>query len=183
MSMSVSDTLIGRMFARSEMASMYARQKNADQSRDETVDGTAQGDRVELSANAPRPLDARMIDEAVQVAQRMASGQTLSPSQTQRLREDRVFASLTALFAVGANKGRIGDAWFEGNAEAPSGMELESTFRRLSQRVAELDQSMDPRKVEESRLAALEAFRGIDFQELARVLSASIAGVSAAPQD
>jgi len=184
MSMSVSDSLIGRMFARTESASMYARQKNADPSRNETIEATSQGgDRVELSANVPRPLDARIVEEAIKVAQRMMSGQALSPSQSQRMREDRVFASLTSLFAAGANKGRLAGAWLDGNAETPTGSELESTYNRLSQRVAEMDLAADARRLEEARLTALDAFKGVDFQALVRLLSESVAGMSAAAQD
>jgi len=162
---------------------MYARQKNAEQPQNETVDAALQQDRVELSANAPRPLDARMIEEAVQVAQRMMAGQALSPSQTERLREDRVFASLTAMFSAGGNKGRLLDAWLDGAAQPPTGFELDSAYRRLSQRVADMGGTADPRAVEEARLTALEAFRGVDLQALVRALSESVMGMAGAAQD
>lgn len=160
---------IGRMFARQNVPTVYARQRSAgDAAGVEASDSTM--DSVSLSAFAPKPLDAADLESAMEYSGYLSGGgkgMAAAPAE-ERLREDRIFAAVSALAAMGVNGEdlELPDRW-PGGIPVPTREELEVARRRLSQRLQNVDQASDPEKVQLDRTELVEKLRNRDFGALA----------------
>lgn len=158
--------VIGRMFARRNIQDLYTRKRPAVEAAEEM--GAAPVDRVDLSPQAPRPLSASYVESAAGTAQKLAGRGKLTSDETQSLREDRVFAAISTLIAVGADPdGGAGLKGWPGGIPAPTGAEMEAAYRRLAQRLDRVDDASDPETAKRGRSAVLEKVRNVDFGELA----------------
>lgn len=121
-------------------------------------------DVVELSAHAPRPLSAQMLQTSSEIRDHILANTPLSASQERVLRTDRVHAAVVTL-GVLMQSGVDQPAW-PGGFPAPSSEELQEAYRRLSQRLQDPDAVDDPGAVQDTRLALLDAYRSVDFTTL-----------------
>ncbi len=153
---------IGRMFARQNVPSVYGRQKLADETEPPTEAGLV--DQVSLSPNAPKPLTADFLKDALDAGDTLASGNRLSEESSTRLRQDRVFAAVSALALMG-HDGEQPAAW-PGGIPAPNRAELEAARRRLAQRPQNADQTTDAATVQNRRIELLEKIGRRDFGQL-----------------
>ncbi len=122
-------------------------------------------DSVVLSAAAPKPLLAGQVEAAGQAAQEVAEG-TVAAGTVRNLREDRVFAALTILAAVGQS-GQGSPRGWPGGLPAPTREELSTAYRRLAQRLDRPEQVSDPSAAQNLRRTILDHFRGEDFSAIA----------------
>lgn len=160
---------IGRMFARQNVPTVYARQRSAgDATGVETTESNM--DSVSLSAFAPKPLDAVDFETAMEYSGYLSGGGKgmATAAAEERLREDRIFAAVSALAAMGVSgEGfELPNRW-PGGIPVPTREELEVARRRLSQRLQNVDQTSDPEKVQLDRTALVEKLRKRDFGALA----------------
>ncbi|MDR3078272.1 MAG: hypothetical protein LBV15_05880 [Planctomycetota bacterium] len=141
---------IGRMFGQLNAPEAYDARKAAVAPVGE--DGAEAVDRVSLSPLAPRPLPARLLEEAVDAGRTLASGGKIRPEKVERMREDRIFAAVSALAAIGLDdvQGLPKISW-PGGLPAPSGEEMEAARRRLAQRLAGVEQAEDPAAAQRER--------------------------------
>ncbi len=153
---------IGRLFARQNVPTVYGKQQNDTAVAKESGVVGAQ-DRVELSSYAPKPLSASLFQNAWETGQTLGSGGKLSSEQTERIREDRVFAAIAAMTLQGAN-GSDTDAniGWPGGIPRPSDAEMEEARRRLSQRFQRMEAMEDPDAVQKNRLDLLEQLANRD---------------------
>ncbi len=126
-------------------------------------------DRVELSTDAPQPLPADLVERAGDVAWHLAEQEPLTAGQSHSLRQDRIFAALAHLLALGLDKGDPTLHWPTG-LPAPSSAELKEAYRRLSQRLLRLDRVRDARHVAQLREHVLDALRKTDIARPAGAL-------------
>lgn len=164
--------VIGSLYARRNLGETYARQKAVGEAAGESASAS---DRVELSSAVPKPFSARTFEDALRVSETLATGGSLTSDQDASLREDRVFAALSALIAVGAGGDEAVRVW-PGGLPAPTREELEAAYRRLSQRLERSGDAGDPEEAARSRLDTLEQGRGADFD----ALSAGLTGAASA---
>ncbi len=150
---------IGRMFARHNVPALYAKQKAAPPEEPQVEDKRV--DQVSLSPQAPKPLAGNLIREAFAAADALASGGGVSEEETTRLREDRVFAAVSALALLGYDRGE--QAFWPGGIPAPTKAELEAARRRLAQRPEETAAAAAP-ETRTRRLGLLEKITGIDLE-------------------
>ncbi len=153
---------IGRMFARQNVPSVYGRQKAPEEAA--AQEEARFVDSVSLSPDAPKPLTAEFLSEAFSAGDALAGGGGLSEGDSARLREDRVFAAVSALALMG-HDGEQPVSW-PGGLPAPSRAELEAARRRLAQRPRNADQADDPALVQSRRLEILEKIGRRDFGQL-----------------
>lgn len=156
-------TNIGRMFARQNVPAVYGQQKAAVTADDEAVSGAV--DQVSLSPFAPRPYAAKFFEDAVRVGRSIGNDGRLSPGTSERLREDRVFAAVSALAIVGED-GTGGRSW-PGGIPTPTPEELEAARRRLAQRLDNPAEAEDPAAAQRDRLSLLERLGRRDISVLA----------------
>lgn len=121
-------------------------------------------DTVELSSHAPRPLDASDLRDAEAIADKLRSGESLSIRETNRLRQDRIFAALAVLVAASGQDGTT-PSW-PGGLPAPTAEELGAAYRRLSQRLRNLDTLRDPEEMQQLRRDVLDDLRGVDLSAI-----------------
>lgn len=152
--------VIGRMFAKRNVQEIYGRQKGAPEESDEKAAGAV--DTVDLSPFAPKPLPASLFESAAGTASKLLSGASLSQGETSALREDRVFAAVAALVAMGTDFDSRLPGW-PGGLPAPSRNELESAYRRLSQRLENIEATNDPEAARRGRMETIEKNRNADF--------------------
>ncbi len=148
-------TNIGRMFARRNVPEVYGFAKAAATADPEAIQ--EQVDRVSLSPLAPRPLPARLLEEAMDTGRLMNDGKKLPADRVERIREDRVFAAVSALAAIGETGEETGSprSWPVG-LPAPTSEEMEVARRRLAQRLRGVDQAEDPTGVQMGRVELLQ---------------------------
>lgn len=154
-------------------------------------------DKVELSANVPKQVDAGLFADAKSTAAKMARGHGLSADEANRLRADPAFASTVALFTVHDAAGAAeaaappGDsittaladavAQYYGNrwpadVDTPSARDLSSTMRRLTQRLSgDGGGEVDAAALESSRGHLLDRFRNADYPAVATALADTVA--------
>ncbi len=151
---------IGRMFARQNVPSVYGKQKQNAEAPAAEEDG-ALVDRVSLSPDAPKPLDAAFMEDAFRAGETIASGGALSGEDSERLRMDRVFAAVSALSLLG--KDGEGAVSWPGGFPVPSQAELEAARRRLAQRPQNTEQAANPSHVQAARQEILDRVTRRDF--------------------
>ncbi|MDR2392437.1 MAG: hypothetical protein LBE84_12280 [Planctomycetota bacterium] len=136
---------IGSMFARLQVSETYGRTKPEATGR--ILDENTSIDRVSLSSRVPKPLPARLFEEAADTGRELARGGRLAPGKTEKLREDRVFAAVSALSALAENGSEIFDldgmSW-PGGIPVPTREEMEAARQRLAQRLKDVDAAGDP---------------------------------------
>ena len=153
---------IGRMFARQNVPAVYGRQKAAAGALE--ADNAAGGvDSVSLSPQAPRPLSARTVEEALETAGVVANGGKLSAGQTEKLREDRVFRAVSALAAMGFDGQDDRPVAWPGGIPVPTRDELEAAKRRLAQRLDSTSEAADIETVQRDRMELLRRMGKRDF--------------------
>jgi hypothetical protein len=143
---------IGRMFGRLNAPGLYGMQKSA--AAGVIDDGAESVDRVSLSSQAPKPLPARLLEDALIVGNELANGGRLPLEKVEQLREDRVFAAVSALAAMGAGdavEARALDFAWPGGLPAPTSEEMEAARRRLAQRLQNLELAGDPGAAQSGR--------------------------------
>lgn len=151
---------IGRLFAKQNVPTVYNRQQDAAAEESGAVGAT---DRVELSSFAPRPLSASLFQDAWETGQALGSGDKLSAGQTEKIREDRVFAAIAAMTLLGANgSGSDANIGWPGGLPVPTQAEMDEARRRLSQRFLRVEATEDPEAVQNNRLNLLEKLAGRD---------------------
>lgn len=143
---------IGRMFARQNVPSVYGAQKAAAGLEPEAANEAM--DKVSLSPFAPRPLTADFLQSAMQTSENLAQGKTLSGDDEARLREDRVFAAVTALALLGYD-GEQPVNW-PGGFSSPTREELEMARRRLAQRPQNLSEADSAEQLQQRRLELMQ---------------------------
>lgn len=107
-------------------------------------------DRVELSPNAPRPLDARILQRAAAVADSLE----ISPETTEKLRQDRIYAVVGVLAAI-ARQGA--EPQWAGGLPAPTKAELAAAYRRIHQRLSRMDTVRNPESMSTIRSEIIES--------------------------
>lgn len=160
--------LIGRMFSNQEARSSYGASR-----AQPAVDGGARtrgDDTVELSADVPEPLQGRLFRDAAAIGKKLAEGRELTPQENARLREDRVFAALATINAIGL-KGNGGSIDWPGGFPVPTADEMAAAYRRLTQRLQNLNTLRDPEAMQQIRQTVLDGLRGVDFLALERKIS------------
>lgn len=164
---------IGRMFARQNVSSVYGAQKSSPAGELAAQDALV--DRVTLSSFAPKPLTTGFLEEAMQAGKAMGSGQELPEETTARLREDRIFAAVSALTLIGYEANSGGMAHWPGGIPTPSAEEMEVARRRLSQRPSVSEQTADVATVQNERVELLSRIGKTDLMSAAggQTLSAS----------
>lgn len=146
-------TNIGRMFARQSVPAVYGRQKEAAAAPDETAGAV---DSVSLSPFAPKPLSAGMFEEAMDVGRTMDAGGRLPTGTAARLREDRIFAAMSALAVMGLGGVDTGLSLnWPGGIPVPTPEEMEVARRRLAQRLDNVSEARDETAVQNDRLELL----------------------------
>lgn len=128
-------------------------------------------DRVELSPQAPRPLAASLLIATEQVANKLREQTPLTKQDAIPLRENRVFAAVVALQAVGADGKERLFGW-PGGIPAPSSAELEAAYRQVAQRISQLDNVRNPDRVQALRQRILDSNQTNNFSNLADVFKA-----------
>lgn len=167
MAIPVLDSLIGRLFGHLALPQLYS-QPEGQSAKEKT--GVARAiDRVELSTAAPQPLEAKLFEEAQTLARKLANGDSLTAAEQTRLREDRVFAAMVALTALGTEETAPFFRW-PGGLPAPTKDELAAAYRRIRQRPRNLEDVRDPSYISDLRLRLIEAHRNADFGILAAQL-------------
>jgi hypothetical protein len=168
---------IGRMFGNSSVPQAYTQVRQG--IRENTNSESALTDRVELSANAPKPLQAKDLEYASQIADKLKNGEKLSVGDQEYLREDRVFAATVVLSLLGKGVNLESVNWSTG-LPAPSEAEMNEAYRRVSQRLQDLDQVADKDGVRDLRRNIIDNLRGTDFgaveNYLAEKTGAALAG-------
>lgn len=160
--------MIGRMFARQNVTDLYSRQKSVDSAKSEKTNQAM--DRVDLSPFAPRPLEASIVEDSGLTAEKINKGSKLTTEEVESLREDRVFAALTTLLAVGADPNTKLMGW-PGGLPTPTQDEMHAAYRRLTQRMDRVDDTDDPDKTIRMRSETLENMRRIDTSQLSAAIS------------
>lgn len=161
--MDISGGVIGKMFAQQNIPGLYNRQRKGDPEESAVNSLPEAVDRVELSSFAPRPLDAPYVEEAEKVGRELAGTGVLSGENAVRLREDRVFAAVSTLMALGITEKKYPLNW-PGGLPRPTSDEMSAAYRRLTQRLSKLNEASDPTNVDASRRATLDNWRGVDFR-------------------
>ncbi|MCD8351570.1 MAG: hypothetical protein LUC93_13260 [Planctomycetaceae bacterium] len=164
---------VGRMYARQNVPAIYGKQKAvAGASGDEAPQSV---DKVTLSAQAPRPLTADYLEQAMAAGQNLASGGQASGETSDRLREDRIFAAVSALAMMGHTCEDVAALSWPGGIPSPTAEELEVARRRLAQRPQRLEDATDPAAVQNDRLTLLERLGRTDTASLALALQPAMA--------
>lgn len=156
---------IGRMFARQNVPSIYGAHKGAAAVQAEEAGGVT--DSVSLSPFAPKPLDAVLLRDALTAGKNLSSGGKLPEEEMERLREDRVFAAVSALALMGddGETGTVPREW-PGGIPAPTQGEMEEARRRLSQRVQNAEAAENVEQLQQDRLTLLEKLGKRSFAPL-----------------
>lgn len=165
---------IGRMFARQNVPSVYGAQKAA--AGVETDEGQGVMDSVSLSAMAPKPLTTGFLEQALSVGRSLGEGTKISSETEDRLREDRVFAAVSALSLLGYGKGDNTMGGWPGGIPAPSREELEAARRRLAQRPSDSGDSANPEAIMNERVELMRKVGKSDLADMAFTMSASATG-------
>lgn len=164
---------VGRMFARQNVPSVYGAQKAAAAADSEETQGIR--DSVSLSAMAPKPLTTGFLEQAMATGRSLGEGTKISSETEGRLREDRVFAAVSALSLLGYNGESSVSGW-PGGIPAPTREELEAARRRLAQRPSDTGDAANPGSIANERVELMQKIGKSDLADLAYTMSASAAG-------
>lgn len=172
-------TNIGRMFARQNVSAVYGQQKPVADAEPEAL--SEQMDQVSLSPFVPKPFGARFFEEARDAGRALANGEKLAAADVERLREDRIFAAMSALAAIGddGSDSSMRRSW-PGGIPIPTPEEMEVARRRLSQRLGNVDEAADGAAAQRDRLELIRRIGKRDLSAFAAEESARIAGLAAA---
>lgn len=154
---------VGRMVARQSVPAAYGAHKAVPDAEMEETGGIQ--DNVSLSPFAPRPLAAGFLEQALSTGRSLADGSGVSSDTEGRLREDRVFAAVSALALLGYSETRPAAGW-PGGIPAPSSEELEAARRRLAQRPSDTGDAASVEEVANGRLDLLRRIGKSDFTGL-----------------
>ena len=156
---------IGRMFGQLSASEAYGGRKAASIGAGD--DEAAPIDRVSLSSQAPRPLPARLLEEAVDAGRSLAAAGRMRPEKMERLREDRILAAVSVLAAIGLDDmhGLPRISW-PGGLPAPTGEEMETARRRLAQRLTEVELAADPAAAQRDRAELWRRSAKLDLSSL-----------------
>ncbi|MDR1535526.1 MAG: hypothetical protein LBU64_10600 [Planctomycetota bacterium] len=155
---------IGRMFGRLNAPEVYGNGKSREI---EPESATAGGiDQVNLSSLAPKPLSARLLEEAVAAGRELNRGR-VSPGNGERLREDRVFAAVSTLAALGFDEIKGSELSWPGGIPVPTREELEAARRRLAQRLDSPEQAENREAAGRIREELWRKVAGLDLSETA----------------
>ena len=168
---------IGRMFARQNVPSIYGAQKSSTGVEAEEA-GTVT-DNVSLSPFAPKPLTSGFLEQALDTGKTLGEGSTLSGESESRLREDRVFAAVSALALLGYNENQNLSGW-PGGIPTPSREEVEAARRRLAQRPRDTGDASSYESVMAERIQLLQRIGKSDFSGLAMAESEQVGTVAGA---
>jgi hypothetical protein len=138
---------IGSMFARLNMPEIYGKAKPGTTAPVPVPDGNGSVDQVKLSPQVPKPLPARLFEEAAGTGRELSRGERLTTKTMARLREDRVFAAVSALSAMVENGTEIlnlDELDWPGGVPVPTREEMEMARRRLAQRLKDIDAAGNP---------------------------------------
>ena len=161
-------SLIGQMSSHTSAQEMYeapVHRKGARSVQAGADTAPERMDRVELSANAPKPLDAGQMARANQLAERIANGESLKPRDMTELRNDRVFVAMVTLEALRLARPGMRVQW-PGGFPRPNQAEMEEAYRRIAQRPRNLETVNDSEQIVERRRELLAHHRNTDFAEL-----------------
>lgn len=161
---------IGHMFARRNLPTAYGVQRAA--SGVETGETREVQDTVSLSPLAPRPLTMEFMEQAFSAGRSLGEGAGLQARTGDALREDRVFAAVSALALLGHSDDTPVSGWPAG-IPAPSREELETARRRLAQRPHDTGDATNPEAVMRERSELLRAISKRDFSTVAFADAAS----------
>lgn len=163
-------TLIGQKLARTPqewgLSGKEERRSRADGKR-----GDRGQDAVDLSLQAPRPLPAPFFRDALAVADRLLTG-SIDRSSEKRMREDRIFAAVTALAAIRRRSEMVSLYW-PGGVPAPTKEELAAAYRRLRQRLSGIEIASDASQLLQSRQEMADVFAQADFSSLTAIFHPS----------
>ncbi len=168
MTIAATSALIGQLFARSTIGQTYQDGRRDGGGEEEAPPLLHGSDIVELSVEAPRPVEANMLLEAEALARKLAAREGLSGGEEESLREGRVVAAMVVLAAVERNRGDL-DApvnW-PGGLPAPNREELAEAYRRVRQRLSGVQETREAEKALRLREQIVEYFREADFGALA----------------
>lgn len=155
--------LINRLYGQGSVAETYALStRNRISGKTEEAAATSGLDRVDLSANAPRPVSASLVEDATSTAVKIANGVDLTDEEMSRIRADRVYAAVAALSALGMT-GENGQLAWPGGLPAPTEAELKAAYQRISQRLENTDEAANPLAAQDERLQILDTYRNADF--------------------
>ncbi len=155
---------VGRMFARQSAPTVYGAQKKAGEM--ETEDANAIRDSVSLSPLAPKPLTTGFLESAFAAGKTMTDGASLASDSKTRLREDRVFAAVSALTLAGYSQENPMPGW-PGGIPTPTREELEAARRRLAQRPTDSGDAGNAQAVLDNRIELLQRVGKTDLSSLA----------------
>ncbi|MDR1744835.1 MAG: hypothetical protein LBS30_03675 [Planctomycetota bacterium] len=155
---------VGRMFARQNVSSVYGAHKAAPDAETEETGGIQ--DNVSLSPFAPKPLTTGFLEQALSAGRALADGSGVSADTEGRLREDRVFAAVSALTLLGYSKSNPAAGW-PGGIPAPSREELEAARRRVAQRPSDAGDAVNVPDIMNGRLDLLQRIGKSDFTGMA----------------
>lgn len=128
------------------------------------VDGR---DVVSLSSFVPQPFTASTLERADAVSDKLIHNSGLKRSESEELREDRVYRAMVAMRIMQKNGGEISaDTWI-GGLQPPSRAEMEAAYQRLTQRVIGVDGARDIDAARRMRLDLLDQFRDCDWDAVA----------------
>lgn len=155
---------VGRMFARQNVTSLYGAQRAAPE--EETGDAGGIQDNVSLSPFAPKPLTTGFLEQAMAAGKTLSDGMNLQPGEETRIREDRVFAAVSALTLIGYSESNPVTGW-PGGFPSPTREELEAARRRLSQRPTDAGDAKNAQSVMNDRIELLQKVGKSDLAAIA----------------
>lgn len=111
----------------------------------------------------------------------LAGGGKLSSETSERLREDRIFAAVAALAALGdeGSDGVTQRSW-PGGIPSPTREELEAARRRIAQRLQNTDDTDNAEALQTERVELMRKIGKRDFSELSAPDQTAVAALAAA---
>jgi len=124
------------------------------------VDGR---DVVSLSAWVPQPFAAGFLESAANVADKISAHASLKRQENQELNEDNIYRAVVAMRLFQKNGGSLSENVWVSGLEQPSKAEMQEAYRRLTQRVVEVNSASNVDTARQLRLDLLDAFRNCDW--------------------
>ncbi len=115
-------------------------------------------DTVSFSRFVPKRIRAKKLETAEKVAKKLSAGSLLTVSEEDCLREDRIFAAIVGMRLLQEGTDEISKRWL-GGFNPPTDAELETVYRRLTQRVSSPDDVVDPESIHKMRIELLESYK------------------------
>ena len=115
-------------------------------------------DTVRFSELVPKPLEAKFLEEADEMAERLRNKEILKAAEEDNLREDKIFNALVGMRLMQKNSGEVKEIWF-GGLNKPTDKEIAEAYKRLTQRVSMPSEVDDPDYVHQMRIDLLDCYR------------------------